>query len=113
MNYRIDARERDGQWIARACREDTGDPFGIECAGATETDATARLRAWLDWQREHAAALDALQQAEQAFHRTIAGSVFLSASEGPSAVEVQKDSLDAVEAARVRLDEIRARKPEH
>jgi hypothetical protein len=113
MSYRLDARERDGQWIARARREDTGDPVGIECAGATEADAIARLSAWLEWQREHAAALDALQQAEQAYHRTIAGSAFLSATEGPSAVEIQKDSLEAVEAARVRLDEIRARKPEH
>ena len=112
MNYRIEARERDGQWIALARRDDTGDPFGIECAGATEAAAIARLTAWLDWQREHAAALEALQQAEQAYHRTIAGSAFLSASEGPSAVEIQKESLEAVEVARVRLDEIRARKPE-
>ena len=112
MSYRIEARERDGQWIASARRDDTGDPFGIECAAATEADAVARLTAWLEWQREHAAALEALQKAEQAYHRTIAGSAFLSASEGPSAVEIQKDSLDAVEAARVRLDEVRARKPE-
>ena len=28
------------------------------------------------------------------------------------AIELQKESLDAVEAARVRLDEIRARRPE-
>lgn len=112
MNYRIEARERDGQWIAYARREDTGDPFGMEFGGATEADAIARLTAWLDWQRDHAAALGALQQAEQAYHRTIAGSAFLSASEGPSAVEIQKESLEAVETARVRLDEIRARKPE-
>ena len=113
MNYRIEARERDGQWVAQARREGTGDPFGIECAAATQADAIARLTAWLDWQRDHAAALDALQQAEQAYHRTIAGSAFLSAIEGPSAVEIQKESLEAVEAARVRLDEIRARKPEY
>jgi hypothetical protein len=113
MSYRIGTCERDGQWIAEARRDDTGDPFGIECAGATEADAVARLTAWLDWQREHAAALEALQEAEQAYHRTIAGSAFLSASEGPSATEVQKESLDAVEAARLRLDEVRARKPEN
>jgi hypothetical protein len=89
MNYRIDAHERDGQWIARARREDTGDPFGLECAGATEADAIARLAAWVDWQREHAAALDALQHAEQAYHRTIAGSALVGGSEGPSAVEIQ------------------------
>ena len=113
MNYRIDAHERDGLGIAQARREDTGAPFGIECAGATEADAVARLAAWVDWQREHAAALDALQRAEEAYPRSIAGSAFVGGSEGPSAVEIQKESLDAVEAARVRLDEIRASKPEH
>jgi hypothetical protein len=67
---------------------------------------------WLEWQREHAAALEALQQAQRAYHRTIAGSAFANPTEGPSAIELQKESLDAVEAARVRLDEIRAIKPE-
>ena len=67
---------------------------------------------WLEWQREHTAALEALQQAQRAYHRTIAGSAFASPTEGPSPVEMQKESLDAVEAARVRLDEIRARQPE-
>jgi len=67
---------------------------------------------WLEWQREHAAALEALQQAQRAYHRTIAGSAFASPTEGPSPIEMQKESLDAVEAARVRLDEIRARQPE-
>jgi hypothetical protein len=67
---------------------------------------------WLEWQREHAAALESLQQAQRAYHRTIAGSAFASPTEGPSPVEMQKESLDAVEAARVRLDEIRARQPE-
>lgn len=112
MTYRIVCVERDGQWIAHAERPDTGDPFGIECAGATRDEATARLNRWLDWQREHAAALEALQQAERAYHRTIAGSAFVSTTEGLSAIEMQKESLDAVEAARLRLDEIRARKPE-
>ena len=67
---------------------------------------------WLAWQREHAAALEALQQVQRAYHRTIAGSAFASPTEGPSAAELQKESLDAVEAARVRLDEIRLLKPE-
>ena len=112
MTCRILCDERDGQWIARAVREDTGDPFGIECAGPSREAATERLTRWLDWQREHAAALEALQQAERAYHRTIAGSAFVSPVEGPSALELQKESLEAVEAARVRLDEIRSRRPE-
>ncbi|HZP49504.1 MAG TPA: hypothetical protein VFB07_13250 [Vicinamibacterales bacterium] len=112
MNVRIVCVERDGQWMARAERTDTGDPFGIECAGATREEATARLNRWLTWQAEHAAALEALQLAERAYHRTIAGSAFASPTEGPSAMEMQKESLDALEAARLRLDEVRARKPE-
>ena len=68
--------------------------------------------AWKAWQREHTAALEALQEAQRAYHRTIAGSAFASPTEGPSATELQKESLDAVEAARVRLDEVRARNPE-
>jgi hypothetical protein len=108
----VTAAERDGQWIARAVREDTGDPFGVEYAGPREADAVARVTRWLEWQSEHTAALESLQQAERAYHRTIAGSAFASPIEGPSALEVQKESLDLVEAARVRLDEVRARRPE-
>lgn len=110
--YRIVVERRDAQWVAHAERPDTGERFGVECAGSTESEAADRMRRWLEWQREHAAALEALQQAERAYHRTIAGSAFASAAEDPSAVELQKESLDQVEAARVRLDEIRARRPE-
>lgn len=110
--YRVVVVERDGQWIAHAVRQDTGDRFGIECGGATETEALDRLTRWLTWQNEHAAALEALQQAERAYHRTIAGSAFANPCEGPSPIELQKESLEAVEAARLRLDEVRARKPE-
>lgn len=112
MSHRVVCEERDGQWIARAVREDTGDPFGVDYAGATRDEAVARLTRWLDWQREHEAALQALQSAERAYHRTIAGSAFASPVEGPSALELQKESLDALEAARLRLDEIRSRRPE-
>ena len=112
LNLTLHATEHHGQWVARAVRDDNGDPFGIECAGATDAEAIARLTRWLEWQREHTDALEALQQAERAYHRTIAGSAFSSTSEGPSPVELQKESLDAIEAARIRLDEIRARKPE-
>jgi hypothetical protein len=111
--YRLICAERDGQWLAHAERDATGDPFGIECSGASEADAVARLTRWLEWQTDHAAALDALKRAEHAYHRIIAGSAFASPTEGPSAIELQKESLDAVEAARVRLDDIRARRPEH
>ena len=112
MTHRIVVSTRDGRWLARAEREDTGDPFGIECSGASEAEAVGRLTRWLEWQREHTTALAGLQDAERAYHRTIAGSAFASPTEGPTAIEMQKESLDAVEAARVRLDGIRAQKPE-
>jgi hypothetical protein len=110
--YRLLTTERDGRWTARAERGDTGDPFGVECTGDSEQAATARLTRWLEWQAEHTAALEDLQSAERAYHRTIAGSAFASPTEGPGALEMQKESLEAVENARVRLDEVRARKPE-
>jgi len=110
--YRVICVQRNGQWLAHAERDDNRDPFGIECSGATESEATEKLSRWLEWQAEHASALDALQQAERAYHRTIAGSAFASPTEGPSAIEMQKESLEAVEAARVHLDEVRARRPD-
>ena len=110
--YRIPSTERDGQWVARAERADTGDRFGIECAGASPAAAADCMERWLQWQHDHSAALDDLQRAEHAYHRTIAGSAFVSPTEGPSAIEMQKESLEAVEAARVRLDDIRARRPD-
>jgi len=112
IRYRLVATERDGQFVARAERTDTGDRFGIECSGASADEAVSRLSRWLEWQHEHAAALEDLQRAEQAYHRTIAGSAFASPTEGPSALEMQKESLEAVETARLRLDEIRARRPD-
>ena len=112
IRYRLVATERDGQFVARAERTDTGDRFGIECTGASADEAAGRLSRWLEWQHEHAAALEDLQRAEQAYHRTIAGSAFASPTEGPSALEMQKESLEAVETARLRLDEIRARRPD-
>ena len=111
FRYRLVAIERDGQWIAHAVREDTGQPFGIECGGPTRDDAIGRLTTWLTWQSAHMTAIDALQTAERAYHRTVAGSAFANPSEGPTALELQKESLAAVEAARVRLDDVRARKP--
>jgi hypothetical protein len=110
--FDLTAVELEGQWIAHAVRSDTGDRFGIDCAGASATDALERLTRWLEWQHDHAAALEALQRAEREYHRTIAGSAFASPTEGPSPLELQKESLDALEAARVHLDQVRAQKPE-
>lgn len=110
--YRVAAEVREGQWVASATRLDTGRRFGVECAGPSEAQAIDRMAAWLEWQCEHRAALDDLLRVEHAYHRTIAGSAFANPSEGPTAIELQKESLEQMEAARVRLDEVRARKPE-
>ncbi len=112
MDYTLKVIERDGQWIAFAQHPDTGDRFGIECAGTNADEARAKLTRWIDWQEAHTAALAVLQEAEREYHRTIAGSAFANPSEGPSAIEMQKDALERVEAARVRLDEVRAARPE-
>jgi hypothetical protein len=108
--YRIVAVERDGEWTARAERVATGERFGIECAGQTDTAAIEQLAQWLAWQHEHASALEELQEAERAYHRTIAGSAFANPTEGPTDIELQQEAFKHVEAARVRLDEVRARR---
>ena len=110
--YRILATERNGHWVARAERADTGTPFGIECDGPTATNVVERLAGWLHWQSAHAAALDALQRAERAYHRTIADNAFTNPDGRRTAAEKQRESLNVVAGARVRLDEIRARQPE-
>jgi hypothetical protein len=112
MAFRVRTNERDGRWIAYAERDDNGDRFGPEIVASTEGEARERLTRWLAWQQEHTDALAALQQAERDYHRTIAGSAFASPTEGPSVVEMQKDALERVESARVRLDAVRAAKPE-
>jgi hypothetical protein len=109
--YVIAAAQRSGRWTASATRAGTGDRFGIECTGASEAEACGRLERWLIWQSEHAAALDSLQRAEQAYHRVLAGSAFSTTAEGLSATELQRDSLEQVEATRIQLDAVRARRP--
>ena len=110
--YRIRAERRGTEWTAHAERTDDGDRHGVEYTAPSEAEATQHVVAWLEWQHEHAIALEALQQAERAYHRTIAGSAFASPLEGPTAIELQKESLEEVERARDRLDEVRARRPE-
>ena len=111
VGFRILAIKRDGHWIARAEHDESAKPFGIECSGPTETSAVDRLTRWLEWQSAHQAALDALQQAERAYHRTIANGAFADPVEDPVAVDRSRESLAAVDAARVRLDDVRARQP--
>jgi hypothetical protein len=110
--WRLIAIQRGPEWIARAEDVKSGDRHDMECAGPSEAAALDRLARWLVWQSEHQAALEMLQRAERAYHRTVAGSAFANPTEGPTAIELQQESLHEVESARVRLDEVRSRKPD-
>ena len=68
--------------------------------------------AFLSWQHEHAAALAELQEAQRAYHRTVAATAFQGTAEEPSAEEMRRTSLEALDAARIKLDEVRARRPQ-
>jgi hypothetical protein len=63
------------------------------------------------WQRDHAAALAELQEAQRVYHRTVATTAFQGAGEEPTGEEMRRTSLEALDAARTRLDAVRARRP--
>lgn len=111
MSFRIHATGRSGQWVAHAERIETGDRFGLECVGESEAEVVGRLARWLEWQGEHETALEVLQAAERAYHPTVADAAFTSPDSGVSGPELRSVALELLEAARIRLDEIRARKP--
>jgi hypothetical protein len=110
--YRLLAEARAQGWVAHAERVANGVRFGVDCAGESEQVALGRLASWLAWQHEHAVALRALQEAEADYHRLIAGQAFATAADAAPLAELQQAGLAVVEAARARLDEVRARKPE-
>ena len=73
---------------------------------------------WVDWQRDHAVALAALQDAQRAYHReavnsrqSAVGSLQSAVASPQSAGGSREGALEALEAARVRLDDVRARMP--
>ena len=68
--------------------------------------------AFTAWQREHAAALAELQDAQRAYHRAVASTAFQGAADEPTAEEMRRSSLEALDAARLRLDEVRGRRPQ-
>jgi len=108
--YRLVTVERDAQFTSYAVRIDTNERFGIETIAADPEDAQRRLAAWLEWQYEHTQALEALQQAERTYHRAMAGAAFAIPED--DSTEVARVSLEAVNAARAQLDEVRARRPD-
>lgn len=106
VRYRLVAVPRDRGWQALALRIG-GHQFGPAMAGATAEEACARLERWLEWQDAHASALAALQEAERAYHRSVAGSAFGHGADDPT----RRKALDAVNQARERLDAVRLRQP--
>lgn len=109
--FTIEAAARDDVWQATARGAD-GERFGPEVTDRDRDRAVARMERWLAWQRDHDEKLHALQEAEQRYHRTIAGSAFAATANGTSATELQADALRRLERARLALDAVRAQKPE-
>jgi hypothetical protein len=99
---------REGTFTAYALRVETGDRFGSNFSGATEAEAVAGVTRWLEWQRDHSAALDALQRAERIYHRSVADHAFAPRGEDDARLRARRESLELVESARARLDAVRA-----
>jgi len=108
-SYRLFALHADGQWIARAFRADTGDRFGLDARASTEAAAVQQLQDWLQWHHEHLSALEALREAERAYHRAVTGSAF-SGREGDGQ-DAERGSLERLDRARSALDAVRRRQP--
>jgi len=79
-------------------------------SGGAPLDTLDTLTRWLEWQYEHTQALEALQQAERAYHRSMADAAFAIARDS-NAVDGSKASLEQVDAARKALDDVRGRRP--
>lgn len=108
--YTLHTTEQAGTATAHAVRVDTGDRFGIDVSGNSEPEALDKLTRWLEWQYAHTQALEALQQAERAYHRSMADAAFAIARDS-HAVDGSKASLEQVDAARKTLDDVRGRRP--
>lgn len=107
----IRTARRGGACLAHAQRAETGDRFGADVTGATEADAVAGVTRWLEWQRDHALALEALQEAERIYHRSVADLAFAPRERDDARLRARRESLELVESARGRLDEVRVRRP--
>jgi hypothetical protein len=108
--YMFDVIERGDKWHANARKMPSGVRVGPTATGATADEAESGLVRWLEWQRDHEDALGALQAAQQAYHRAIAGSAFSSGL--AEATELQHEGLQRIEEARLRLEEVRQAQPQ-
>jgi hypothetical protein len=71
-------------------------------------EAVDQLARWLDWQRRHAAALQALQTAESTYHRLSVDRFAAANDSGRGALRLALADLDE---RRRALDDVRARRP--
>ena len=112
QQFNIRVSRRDGHSVAHAVRAETGDRFGADFTGGSDDEAVASLTKWLEWQSDHAAALEALQEAERAYHRAVAGHMLAGETDRSSAGQERTECLEQVASVRKRLDDVRARRPE-
>lgn len=108
LGYRVQLTEDEGVWVATARRLDTGDMFGPPMPADRAEEATDQLARWLEWQRAHTSALQALQHAESAYHR-LSADRHAAAGDGDRAAI--RAALVDVDDRRRSLDEVRARRP--
>ena len=73
---------------------------------------TDRDTRWVEWQRAHSEALAALQDRQREYHRLVAESAFATSSDDrPRQMTRQRQSLEALDEARVCLDRVRVSRP--
>jgi predicted alpha/beta hydrolase len=109
--FRVHAVEQPGSWLAHAVSLAHGHRCSEDMTAPTETEAVHRVRRWLEWQRHHAMALAELQNAERAYHRTITDLAFASQADSEQAPHARRTALALVDAARAKLDAMRACRP--
>ncbi len=69
--------------------------------------------AWDIWQREHSEALARLQLCQREYHRTVAARALAEATQtAAERAGLERQSLEALAAARAHLDQVRLRQPE-
>lgn len=110
VRFEIAARPDGAQWVAQARREDRGESHGPVFRAASEAEAVDRCTTWLTWQQEHEGALRALQAAERTYQRAVTAGAFAPPSDGPGP-DTEREALREMEAARVRLEDLRERQP--
>ena len=108
LGYRVQLTEDEGVWVATARRLDTGDMFGPPMPADRAEEAADQLVRWLAWQQAHSSALQALQDAESAYHRLSADRVAAAGDADRAAIRA---ALVDVDERRRSLDEVRSRRP--